>query len=216
MTTAATVVGHLPLVFAHGPGRRRAQQHRHHARQRHDHRHGVHAVRRPVDLHAGGENTQPVGGRRRSDGRSGRCHGRRFVETTAPPRHRAGARDFPGRLHARIHRPPAIFIRPALFMRSETRPPGRPYVPMFRVFGGRAAVLASPASLVPGHHTTQEVPVLSTRALTKIYPGPVTALNGIDLDVPVGMFGLLGPNGAGKSTFMKILAGTPRTDARVP
>ena len=49
--------------------------------------------------------------------------------------------------------------------------------------------------------------MLSTRGLTKIYPGPVTALNGIDLDVPAGMFGLLGPNGAGKSTFMKILAG---------
>jgi len=49
--------------------------------------------------------------------------------------------------------------------------------------------------------------VLSTRGLTKIYPGPVTALNGVDLDVPPGMFGLLGPNGAGKSTFMKILAG---------
>ena len=49
--------------------------------------------------------------------------------------------------------------------------------------------------------------MLSARNLTKIYPGPVTALNGIDLDVPAGMFGLLGPNGAGKSTFMKILAG---------
>ena len=49
--------------------------------------------------------------------------------------------------------------------------------------------------------------MLSARALTKIYPGPVTALNGIDLDVSEGMFGLLGPNGAGKSTFMKILAG---------
>lgn len=49
--------------------------------------------------------------------------------------------------------------------------------------------------------------MLSARALTKIYPGPVTALNGIDLDVAPGMFGLLGPNGAGKSTFMKILAG---------
>jgi len=49
--------------------------------------------------------------------------------------------------------------------------------------------------------------MLSTRGLVKIYPGPVTALNGVDLDVPAGMFGLLGPNGAGKSTFMKILAG---------
>lgn len=53
----------------------------------------------------------------------------------------------------------------------------------------------------------QEAPVLSIRGLTKIYPGPVTALNGVDLDVSAGMFGLLGPNGAGKSTFMKILAG---------
>jgi len=49
--------------------------------------------------------------------------------------------------------------------------------------------------------------MLSTRGLGKVYPGPVTALNGIDLDVPQGMFGLLGPNGAGKTTFMKILAG---------
>jgi ABC-type multidrug transport system ATPase subunit len=49
--------------------------------------------------------------------------------------------------------------------------------------------------------------MLSTRGLVKVYPGPVTALNGVDLDVSPGMFGLLGPNGAGKSTFMKILAG---------
>lgn len=49
--------------------------------------------------------------------------------------------------------------------------------------------------------------MLSARGLVKVYPGPVTALNGIDLDVAPGMFGLLGPNGAGKSTFMKILAG---------
>lgn len=49
--------------------------------------------------------------------------------------------------------------------------------------------------------------MLSIRNLAKVYPGPVTALNGIDLDVRSGMFGLLGPNGAGKSTFMKILAG---------
>jgi len=49
--------------------------------------------------------------------------------------------------------------------------------------------------------------MVSVRGLIKVYPGPVTALNGIDLDVAPGMFGLLGPNGAGKSTFMKILAG---------
>ncbi|MFN7964854.1 MAG: ABC transporter ATP-binding protein [Acidobacteriota bacterium] len=49
--------------------------------------------------------------------------------------------------------------------------------------------------------------MLSVRNLTKIYPGPVAALQGINLDIPPGMFGLLGPNGAGKSTFMKILSG---------
>lgn len=50
--------------------------------------------------------------------------------------------------------------------------------------------------------------MLSVRGLVKVYPGSVTALRGVDLDVPTGMFGLLGPNGAGKSTFMKIVAGT--------
>jgi ABC-type multidrug transport system ATPase subunit len=49
--------------------------------------------------------------------------------------------------------------------------------------------------------------MLVIRDLVKIYPGPVAALQGIDLDVPRGMFGLLGPNGAGKTTLMRILAG---------
>jgi ABC-type multidrug transport system ATPase subunit len=49
--------------------------------------------------------------------------------------------------------------------------------------------------------------MLSVRGLVKIYPGPVAALRGIDVDIPRGMFGLLGPNGAGKTTFMNILAG---------
>ena len=49
--------------------------------------------------------------------------------------------------------------------------------------------------------------MLVLRNLVKVYPGPVTALQGVDLDVPEGMFGLLGPNGAGKSTLMRILAG---------
>ncbi len=49
--------------------------------------------------------------------------------------------------------------------------------------------------------------MLSIRDLVKIYPGPVAALVGVDLDVRNGMFGLLGPNGAGKTTLMRILAG---------
>lgn len=49
--------------------------------------------------------------------------------------------------------------------------------------------------------------MLSIRELVKIYPGPVAALQGVDLDIPNGMFGLLGPNGAGKTTLMRIVAG---------
>jgi len=49
--------------------------------------------------------------------------------------------------------------------------------------------------------------MLSVQSLVKVYPGPVAALQGVDLEVPFGMFGLLGPNGAGKSTLMRILAG---------
>src|SRR3954451_11852923 len=46
---------------------------------------------------------------------------------------------------------------------------------------------------------------ISLRGVVKRY-GPVTAVAGLDLDVPVGTcVGLLGPNGAGKSTTMKLL-----------
>ncbi|MDQ6819108.1 MAG: ABC transporter ATP-binding protein [Actinomycetota bacterium] len=42
----------------------------------------------------------------------------------------------------------------------------------------------------------------------------VVAVNGLDLDVPVGTcFGLLGPNGAGKSTTMRMLTGQAIADA---
>ena len=48
---------------------------------------------------------------------------------------------------------------------------------------------------------------LSIRNLQKTYPGGVTALRGIDLDVEEGeFFALLGPNGAGKSTAIGITA----------
>jgi lipooligosaccharide transport system ATP-binding protein len=43
------------------------------------------------------------------------------------------------------------------------------------------------------------------RALTKRY-GELTAVDAVDLDVPVGIsFGVLGPNGAGKTTLMKMV-----------
>src|ERR687891_853734 len=46
---------------------------------------------------------------------------------------------------------------------------------------------------------------ISLRGLVKRY-GPITAVNGLDLEVPYGTcVGLLGPNGAGKSTTMRLL-----------
>jgi lipooligosaccharide transport system ATP-binding protein len=44
--------------------------------------------------------------------------------------------------------------------------------------------------------------------------GPITAVDGVDLDVPEGIcLGLLGPNGAGKSTTMRLLTGQALADA---
>jgi lipooligosaccharide transport system ATP-binding protein len=44
--------------------------------------------------------------------------------------------------------------------------------------------------------------------------GPITAVDGLDLDVPTGIcLGLLGPNGAGKSTTMRLLTGQAIPDA---
>src|SRR5664279_3737751 len=50
------------------------------------------------------------------------------------------------------------------------------------------------------------MPLISTRALTKRYPG-VTALDGLTLELEPGVIGLVGANGAGKSTFLKIILG---------
>ncbi len=44
--------------------------------------------------------------------------------------------------------------------------------------------------------------------------GPITAVDGLDLDVPAGIcLGLLGPNGAGKSTTMRLLTGQAIADS---
>jgi ABC-2 type transport system ATP-binding protein len=48
--------------------------------------------------------------------------------------------------------------------------------------------------------------VIETHGLTKIYPGGVKAVDGLDLSVDEGeIFGLLGPNGAGKTTTVGML-----------
>jgi lipooligosaccharide transport system ATP-binding protein len=63
---------------------------------------------------------------------------------------------------------------------------------------------------VPLHHIASVAvpdssPAISIRGAVKRF-GPITAVNGLDLDVyPGTCVGLLGPNGAGKSTTMKLL-----------
>jgi ABC-2 type transport system ATP-binding protein len=57
--------------------------------------------------------------------------------------------------------------------------------------------------------------VIRADALTKRYPGDVTALAGLTVDIQPGITGLVGANGAGKSTLIKILLGLlPPTNGR--
>ncbi|HVF13578.1 MAG TPA: ABC transporter ATP-binding protein [Acidimicrobiales bacterium] len=55
--------------------------------------------------------------------------------------------------------------------------------------------------------------IVRARGLTKRYPGGVTALDGVDLDLPAGRVGLVGANGAGKTTLFRLLLGLSRPDA---
>src|SRR5215217_1465362 len=55
-------------------------------------------------------------------------------------------------------------------------------------------------------------PAISVRGAVKRY-GEITAVDGLDLEVPEGScVGLLGPNGAGKSTTMRLLTGQSVAD----
>jgi ABC-2 type transport system ATP-binding protein len=59
-------------------------------------------------------------------------------------------------------------------------------------------------------------PVISIRALSKVYAGGQEALRDVNLDIDKGeIFALLGPNGAGKTTLISIVCGivTPTSGA---
>jgi NitT/TauT family transport system ATP-binding protein len=60
-------------------------------------------------------------------------------------------------------------------------------------------------------------PIVEVRAVSKLYPGGVAALNAISLDFPDGrLTSLLGPSGCGKTTLLKIIAGLiPATSGEV-
>ena len=51
------------------------------------------------------------------------------------------------------------------------------------------------------------MPIIATDALTKRYPGGVTALDALTIELEPGIVGLVGANGAGKSTLLRILLG---------
>jgi len=61
--------------------------------------------------------------------------------------------------------------------------------------------------VVNGSETKTATPIIQTSALSKRYPGPVTALDALTVTVAPGITGLVGANGAGKSTLIKILLG---------
>src|SRR3954447_4781466 len=62
--------------------------------------------------------------------------------------------------------------------------------------------MATSSAIMPGMSTN---PAIRLRGMVKRF-GSITAVDGLDLDVPFGQcVGLLGPNGAGKSTTMKAL-----------
>ena len=54
--------------------------------------------------------------------------------------------------------------------------------------------------------------LISVRDLTHVYPGGVTALRDLTLELEPGIIGFVGANGAGKSTLHQDPAGAARPD----
>jgi ABC-2 type transport system ATP-binding protein len=74
---------------------------------------------------------------------------------------------------------------------------------------------SEPPEPPPAASTAISDAVIETTALTMVYPGNITALQGLTVSVSPGVTGLVGANGAGKSTLIKILLGLlPPTEGR--
>ncbi len=69
------------------------------------------------------------------------------------------------------------------------------------------SVQPSPRAASPPAEPDPGAAVIQTTALTKRYPGAITALDALTVTVVPGITGLVGANGAGKSTLIKILLG---------
>ncbi|WP_374210159.1 ABC transporter ATP-binding protein [Pseudonocardia sp. McavD-2-B] len=66
---------------------------------------------------------------------------------------------------------------------------------------------SAPAGHVADGAADEQQPAARVRDLRKVF-GRVTAVDGVDLDVPAGsVFGMLGPNGSGKTTLIRMLLG---------
>jgi ABC-2 type transport system ATP-binding protein len=61
--------------------------------------------------------------------------------------------------------------------------------------------------MIPSLPDDEVATVIETTALSKVYPGDVTALDGLTVSFAPGVTGLIGANGAGKSTLIKVLLG---------
>jgi len=61
--------------------------------------------------------------------------------------------------------------------------------------------------MIPSLADSEVSAVIETTSLSKVYPGDVTALDGLTVSFAPGVTGLIGANGAGKSTLIKILLG---------